>query len=565
MRRDVNDPKRPSRNMMTQPSRILWKITSKVSIRIEIGGLSSDSSSCMGPYSFEDDLKLVQKNEATEKPRLQNILEVNEFIGGLHHEELASPIIKNLSNPAAHEAAFAEFPLSSIQDFYHTGDSSLFVVLAYVLKVNVERGCFKVELMILDDSGTTNVTIFYEDVEGFLGISAIDLRREHLQTVDDIRQMPEKFHRFLGQLFVFKIFVKMMNWNNSYSFTVQKMTSDHDLVEKFKRMAKSKDDTKNGDYSLQTVVSSPIDVGTVPDSLTTLGQTKAVTHLGLDACRLSFVALLSGRSFRDYEPYLSEKYNPKLVIECDFWNANFNSQETAVVDDDYKAEIVHPDSHSIEFAYDWPTDEFCITFLMSRGNVPNSSTLYSFSCKTRHWQVITQLEVHVGTFRESTVKMNERLFWLSSKTDVNKIVTFDISSKRCSIIVVPKLVEDAFVDLVRVQDRICLLTSKTNFDYSKDFIVWINNNLTTTNFPWTRHFRIPDAHRAFIPYSFINNSILCVPDETIETDIPFQDTTKYISLINDENKIMTKCIHCPNNLSFSVLRMFQYFPTLRIW
>ncbi|KAF7821903.1 replication protein A 70 kDa DNA-binding subunit C-like [Senna tora] len=190
--------------------------------------------------------------------------------GGLQHEELASPIIKNLTNPATHEspleAAFAELPLSSIQDFYHARDSSLFVVLASVLKVNVDRGWFKVELMILDDSGTANVTIFDKDVEGFLGISAIDLRREHLQ-------MPEKFDRFLGQMFVFKILVKTMNWNNSYSFTVQKMTSDHDLVEKFKRMAKAK----------------LIDVGVVPNSLTTPGQTKAVTHLGLDARRLSFV------------------------------------------------------------------------------------------------------------------------------------------------------------------------------------------------------------------------------------------------------------------------------------
>ncbi|KAF7827244.1 replication protein A 70 kDa DNA-binding subunit A-like [Senna tora] len=153
--------------------------------------------------------------QSSSDPKTKHIPEVNEFIGGLQHEELASPIIKNLSNPAAHastlEPAFAELPLSS---WYYDSckkcktkmepDGASFYCTKCDCLVHTSTCRFKVELMILDDSGTGNVTIFDKDVEGFLGISAIDLRREQLQTVDDIRQMPKKFDRFLGQMFVFK-------------------------------------------------------------------------------------------------------------------------------------------------------------------------------------------------------------------------------------------------------------------------------------------------------------------------------------------------------------------------
>ncbi|KAF7839626.1 uncharacterized protein G2W53_008108 [Senna tora] len=107
--------------------------------------------------------------------------------------------------PSPLEGAFFDWSLSSIQDFYHATDSTVYVILAYVLKVNVERGMkqklltvyyskYKVELLILDDSGTVNVTMFDKDVEAFLGISAIDLRKEHLQidlaAVDDALSTP---------------------------------------------------------------------------------------------------------------------------------------------------------------------------------------------------------------------------------------------------------------------------------------------------------------------------------------------------------------------------------------
>ncbi|KAF7839034.1 replication protein A 70 kDa DNA-binding subunit C-like [Senna tora] len=209
-----------------------------------------------------------------------DISEINEFISGLHPEELSSPINQSLINsavpPSPLEAAF--FDWSKFEP-----DGSSFYCRKCDCLVHASTCRYKVELLILDDSSTTNVIVFDKDVEAFLGISAIDLRKEHLQNVDDIRQLPERFDKFLGQMFVLKVSVKTYNWNNSYSFTVQKMTFDHDLIEKFKRMAAEKDAKKNGEDSLQS-----IDLAAVDAALSTPVPQNSATHSVLDARRLSF-------------------------------------------------------------------------------------------------------------------------------------------------------------------------------------------------------------------------------------------------------------------------------------
>ncbi|KAF7839033.1 F-box/kelch-repeat protein [Senna tora] len=325
--------------------------------------------------------------------------------------------------------------------------------------------------------------------------------------------------------------------------------------------------------------------------------------------------------FLNEQSMFSKQNNTQLVIECDFSTENNNYTEIVVVADDYKDEIIdravfipanlrrrmytlvgseegvlcitawkddcphkiyliNPtiidsmviklpcmmgiyDPHATAFVYDYSTDEFYIAYMISRDKVKNSAKLYSFSSKSQCWDIITQLEVHVGTFSETSVHLNGIVFWLASKADVKKIITFDISSWERSIITVHNLVEQVLVELVRVQDRIGLLTSKVNIDSSKDFIVWINNDLTLRNIGWTQYYRISNAHRAFIPYSFINYKIFCVLDKTIETDIPIQDSTKYLFIIGGENNIMLKRLHCPDSLTLSVLKLFHYYPTLR--
>ncbi|KAF7801515.1 replication protein A 70 kDa DNA-binding subunit-like [Senna tora] len=278
-----------------------------------------------------------------------DIPEITEFISGLHPDELSSPINQSLLNsavpPSPLESAFSDWSLSSIQDFYHAADSTVYVILASVLKVNVERGWYydsckkckcklepdfyctkcdclvhastcryKVELLILDDSGTANVTVFDKDVEAFLGISVIDLRKEHLQNVNDIRQMPERFDRFIGQMFVLKVSVKTSNWNNSYSFTVQKMTSDHDLIEKFKRMAKAK-----------------IDLAAVDDALSTPVQQKTTTHSVLDARMLSFAD-------NDTGPSCSNSLNAKRPND-DGASAQFGPDEHSTIGEGAKKKM----------------------------------------------------------------------------------------------------------------------------------------------------------------------------------------------------------------------------------
>ncbi|KAF7814840.1 replication protein A 70 kDa DNA-binding subunit A-like [Senna tora] len=101
------------------------------------------------------------------------------------------------------------------------------------LTIDIEDEQFKVELMVLDDSDKANVTVFDRDVSKFLGIYAPDLRKEHFQ-------FSEKFDKFLGRSFVFKVSVRGSTWNTSPSYTVQRMTLESSIIEKFIAVQKTK-------------------------------------------------------------------------------------------------------------------------------------------------------------------------------------------------------------------------------------------------------------------------------------------------------------------------------------
>ncbi|KAF7807336.1 hypothetical protein G2W53_039497 [Senna tora] len=111
---------------------------------------------------------------------------------------------KSIVSTSPLEAAFSGWALSYISDLSFAGDGSVHFILASVIKVNDERGWFyeackicakklepdgtvllqyKIELMIIDDSGTIN-------------------------NVDDARLFPTKLDSFLGNTFVFKVVVK---------------------------------------------------------------------------------------------------------------------------------------------------------------------------------------------------------------------------------------------------------------------------------------------------------------------------------------------------------------------
>ncbi|KAF7839222.1 zinc finger BED domain-containing protein RICESLEEPER 2-like [Senna tora] len=206
-----------------------------------------------------------------------DIDEIREFHNGLQPHELNSPVKPNRVNSAITasplESAFAGWSLSKTQDLFHAGDvSTVHVILASVLSINSDRGWYKIEMTVLDDDGTTNIIVFDRDAFDFLGISAMDLRKEHFQNVDDTQQLPERFDSFHGKKFFFKVAVKGSTWNGPPSITVQKMTNDPALIEKFKMLAMDKN----------------IDLSSVDDGLIMPVQPKSTLLNTMDARRLSF-------------------------------------------------------------------------------------------------------------------------------------------------------------------------------------------------------------------------------------------------------------------------------------
>ncbi|KAF7831934.1 replication protein A 70 kDa DNA-binding subunit-like [Senna tora] len=121
-----------------------------------------------------------------------NIPEILEFHNCLRPEETTSPINPDIHNsgvPASPlEVAFSYLSLSTTQDLFLAGDSSLLLILVSVLQINSDRGWFydscsryKIDLMVLDHSGTANITVFDRDTFNILGITTMDLRKENLQ------------------------------------------------------------------------------------------------------------------------------------------------------------------------------------------------------------------------------------------------------------------------------------------------------------------------------------------------------------------------------------------------
>ncbi|KAF7822124.1 replication protein A 70 kDa DNA-binding subunit [Senna tora] len=197
------------------------------------------------------------------------------------------------------EAAFAGYPLSSVDELYQSGDKAIVCILANVIQVNKDRGWFynackkcgkkvdpdgpifwchsckglvnqatikyRVELMVLDESNSANVTIFDRDVFNIVGLQAPQLHDEHskgmLVDANHTVNWPVKLDSFVGQTFVFKVAVVKSQWNDFTSFTVQRMTSDPSIIDKFTRYRLAKVDLNATDDNLITAdkaMTSPI-------------------------------------------------------------------------------------------------------------------------------------------------------------------------------------------------------------------------------------------------------------------------------------------------------------------
>ncbi|KAF7832935.1 uncharacterized protein G2W53_015268 [Senna tora] len=79
----------------------------------------------------------------------------------------------------------------------------------------------------------TNLTVFDRDAFNYLGITATDLGAESVKNAEDNDGWPKKLDSFVGKKFFFKVWIKISEWNVFTSLTVQKMTDDPTILDKY--------------------------------------------------------------------------------------------------------------------------------------------------------------------------------------------------------------------------------------------------------------------------------------------------------------------------------------------
>ncbi|KAF7835738.1 replication protein A 70 kDa DNA-binding subunit C-like [Senna tora] len=203
--------------------------------------------------------------------------EVLHFHQCLQPEDMTSPINPNgttsmvIASPI--DGSFTGVPLIPVDEIHHRADGSVSCIIAQVVGINSEKGWYydackkcakkldpdgsiffcnkcqvlvnacttryKLELMVMDEFGTTNITVFDRDVANFITMPAVDLLQDHIQ---------------------------VSNWNGIKSFTAQRLTNDPVITDKFMsyRFAKSKDVNKSDVVGSSVETTSVIDIAVRP-------------------------------------------------------------------------------------------------------------------------------------------------------------------------------------------------------------------------------------------------------------------------------------------------------------
>ncbi|KAF7822015.1 replication protein A 70 kDa DNA-binding subunit B-like [Senna tora] len=190
---------------------------------------------------------------------------LSHFHAGLQPQDMTSPV--NPNNNLSHvnlsplEAAFTGKALSQVDDLYHSRDGAILCILAQVLVVNKDCGRFYDACKICAKKLEPDGSIFFcnkcqglvnTSTSRFLGMTVIKLRKENFQvSVADPASWPEKFDIFTENTIVFKVAIKISQWNEQPSFTVQCMTSDLFIVDKYTVFCHAKGRTCDNIYLSQ--------------------------------------------------------------------------------------------------------------------------------------------------------------------------------------------------------------------------------------------------------------------------------------------------------------------------
>ncbi|KAF7835388.1 uncharacterized protein G2W53_010247 [Senna tora] len=107
------------------------------------------------------------------------------------------------------------------------------VIACKVCQVTSKHVQYKIEVIESDESVIANLTVFDRDAFNYLGINATDLGVESVKNVEDNDGWPKKLYSFVGKKFIFKVGIKVSEWNAFTSLTVQKMTDYPTILDKY--------------------------------------------------------------------------------------------------------------------------------------------------------------------------------------------------------------------------------------------------------------------------------------------------------------------------------------------
>ncbi|KAF7812745.1 Retrovirus-related Pol polyprotein from transposon TNT 1-94 [Senna tora] len=142
-----------------------------------------------------------------------DVEEITQFHERLLPEDrntMFNPVVgRALLTTSPIEAAFSKWVLSPVDLLQHSGNSDAICVIAQVLQVNKEKGWYKIEVIVSDESGIANLTVFDCDAFNYLGITATDLGVESVKNVEDNDGWPKKLDSFVGKKFIFKVGIKV--------------------------------------------------------------------------------------------------------------------------------------------------------------------------------------------------------------------------------------------------------------------------------------------------------------------------------------------------------------------
>ena len=92
---------------------------------------------------------------------------------------------------------------------------------------------FKIIVRIVDESGTTHIVIFDNNVHKMTKVTAWEIMQE--QGINTDEYFPNELHEIIGKQYLFKIkYTEFNHNNNSHIYRTEKVTDDVDTVNYFK-------------------------------------------------------------------------------------------------------------------------------------------------------------------------------------------------------------------------------------------------------------------------------------------------------------------------------------------